>query len=216
MLPAGQAPVKQEFLPRRLGGHQVLAIELFHLLQSCFEARAKITILDLVCGTGESSRMIASVCRTRGYEASIRAVHFDEATLAVARERSADYPQISFELMQMGAWTSLPAESVDVITCCFGLNAFPLQTAVSMFEAIDRATRTAWMVLDLKRTRMLTVVAEAVRHWTPGDAEDWQNAGLLTQQAFSGRELKNLAFHAGVSDYSWRNWFLHQVMIRHK
>jgi ubiquinone/menaquinone biosynthesis C-methylase UbiE len=210
-------PVEQsEALARKLGGRQVLAIELHHLLQSCFRPRARITVLDLVCGTGGFSRFTAELCRNRGYAASLRAIDFDQKAVERARSLSDGDPGIRFEVVPMAEWAKLPASSVDLVTCCFGLHGLPLDHAVSLVEAIDRVARTAWLVLDMKRTRMLTMVTEAMIHWTPGNGRLGRDAGSLTQQAFTGHELKNLAFHAGVSDYSWRTWLLHQVMIRHK
>ena len=61
------------------------------------------------------------------------------------------------------------------------------------------------------------MLAEALGSWFSKNGRDLRQAVALTQQAFTGREMKNLAFHAGIADYEWRGWFLlHQTLIRVK
>jgi ubiquinone/menaquinone biosynthesis C-methylase UbiE len=109
-------------------------------------------VLDVACGTGAASRVVA---RRAGPSGSVTGVDLGEPTLAIARAHPAEPDAAPIEYLQ-GDATALPVpdQSFDIAICQQGLQFFP-----------DRALALAAMRSALKPGGRL-----AVATWTGVDA----------------------------------------------
>jgi ubiquinone/menaquinone biosynthesis C-methylase UbiE len=216
ILPAGVPPQKDELLPQRLGGRALFLME-FGRMQGVFAPRPKLAVLEIACGSGDLSRLIVDAARARKRAIRVTAVEFTKAAVDEARAKSREYPEIDYVLHPLGSLEELSPGGHDLAVCGFALHLFGIDKAISIIKAMDCSSRGAWMVMDFRRSRWLTMLAEAVGTWSARNGRDLRQAVALTQQTFTARELKNLAFHAGIADYDYRGWFLlHQTLTRIK
>lgn len=208
---------KNEQLPKRLGGRALFTFEFTRLLQNVFASHSKLSILDISTGSGVLSRQMVDLARSQKRTLRVTAVDFQQETLAQARSLSNDYPEINYSLHSLSDLEKIPAGEFDLVTCNFALHLFPIEKAIGVIRTIDRIAKDAWIVTDFRRSRWLTMFAEAFGTWASENGQKLRDSVSLTQQTFTGREMKNLAFHAGISDYEWRAWsLLHQTLIRVK
>jgi ubiquinone/menaquinone biosynthesis C-methylase UbiE len=217
-IPVSGSPTgKNEELPQRLGGRALFSIVFGRLLQGAAADRQKVSILELGAGSGDLSRLMVDVARARKREIRITAVEFSKADAESARDSSRDYPEIHFEVHSFSGLHELPPGGFDLAISGFALHLFAIDKAIDMVKAMDNTARDGWTIVDFRRTRWLTMLAEVIGTWHSKKATELRQAVALTQQAFTGREMKNLAFHAGIADYQWRGWFLlHQTLSRFK
>jgi len=217
-IPLGGKPLeKNEELPQRLGGRALFSLEFSRMLQGVLASRPKLSILELGAGSGDLSRLMVDAARSRKCAVRVMAVEFSKGAVEAARARSRDYPEIDFVMRSLPDLDELRSVGFDLTVCGFALHLFPIEQAIGLLKTIDRTARAGWIVTDFRRSRWLTMLAEALGSWFSKNGRDLRQAVALTQQAFTGREMKNLAFHAGIADYEWRGWFLlHQTLIRVK
>ena len=216
ILSAGARPEKDELLPQRLGGRALFLME-FARMQGVFAPRPRLAVLEIAAGSGDYSRLIVDAARARKRAIRVTEVEFSKAAIDAARARSRDYPEIDFVLHSLAGLDELAPGGHDLAGCGVALHLFGIDQAVAIIKAMDRSARGAWMAVDFRRSRWLTMLAEAVVSWSSKNGQDPRQAVSLTQQAFTAREMKNLAFHAGIADYEYRGWFLlHQTLIRIK
>ena len=212
-----QPLAKNDQLSRVLGGQQVFVREFKRIVQSFLHPRQKLTVLDLVTGSGEFSRLMVDIARDQKWDTQVRAVDFEKPIIDAARKKSPRYPQIDFAFHPLSELDKLSPASFDVAVCCFALHLFSTENAVTLLRCIDRVASHGWLLLDLKRSRLLTMFTEAVGLWFGSEQNGNADGVRSTQQAFSAHEMKNLAFHAGISDYHWKNCFvLGQALVKQK
>jgi len=216
ILTPGAPPQKDELLPQRLGGRGLFLME-FGRMQGLFAPRPKLAVLELACGSGELTRLIVDSARARQRAIRVTAIEFSKPAIEEARAKSRDYPEIDYVMHPLDALDELSPGGHDLAVCGFALHLFGVEQAITLLKAMERSSRGAWMAMDFRRSRWLTMLTEAVGTWSAKNGRDLRQAVALTQQAFTARELKNLAFHAGIADYSYRGWFLlHQTLTRIK
>ena len=210
-------PEKNEQLAQRLGGRTLFAFEFTRLLQGPLAARPKVSVLELASGSGDFSRLMVDAARAGHRAVRVQAVEFQKSAVDMGRSRSRDYPEIDFVLQSIPGLEELPTAGFDLVVCGFAMHLFGIDQAISLFKTIDRTARDAWLVTDFRRSRWLTMLTEALGTWSSTNGRNLRDTVSLTQQTFTGREMKNLAFHAGIADYQYKGWLLlHQTLIRVK
>jgi ubiquinone/menaquinone biosynthesis C-methylase UbiE len=97
--------------------------------------------LEIGCGAGAFSRLLAGRAR------QVTALDLSPEMIAIARERSAEFANITFEVRDVLAW-DFPAERFDCIATIATLHHLPLeQMLVKMKRALKRGG--VLLVLDL-------------------------------------------------------------------
>ena len=213
----GRPPEKNEPLVMRLGGRSLFSFAFARLLQGPLADRPKPSILEISAGSGELTRLMVDMARARNRTIRVTAVEFQKSAVDACRSASRGYPEIDSTLSTVAGLEDLRTAGYDMVVCGFAMHLFPIDQAIVLLKTIDRTARDAWLVTDLRRSRWLTMITEALGSWSASNGSGLQEAVSLTQQAFTGREMKNLAFHAGIADYEWRGWLLlHQTLTRIK
>lgn len=95
---------------------------LLHLPANCNNA------LDIGCGTGSFSRKLAA------HFANVRALDLSPEMIRLARERSAQFPNIEFELVDV-IDRNLPGESFDCIATIATLHHLPFEEMLLKMKA---------------------------------------------------------------------------------
>ena len=106
-----------------------------HIPDPCREA------LEIGCGTGEFSRLLA---RTAG---RVLALDLSPNMIGLARERSAQFPNIDFEVADV-LTRELPAERFDCIATIATLHHMPVAEALSKIKSALKAGGVL-LILDL-------------------------------------------------------------------
>jgi SAM-dependent methyltransferase len=103
--------------------------------------------LELGCGTGEFSRLLAQRCET------VLAVDLSPRMIEAARARSMDHPNVEYGLADASSW-EFPSERFDCVASIATLHHLPLAPTLARMGGALRSGGTL-LVLDLFRERGL-------------------------------------------------------------
>ncbi len=117
------------------------------------------TAIDVATGTGKVAADLWRAARPGGH---VTGIDFSEGMLAVARERHADAPGLSF---MQGDALALPIDdgSADVATICFGMRN--LHDYAQGFAEMRRVVRPGGRVVCLEIARPANRIAQAAQAW---------------------------------------------------
>jgi SAM-dependent methyltransferase len=179
-----------ETINRRLGG---IAIPLRYLPD--FRPR---TILDLGTGAGDVPRAIA-----QRLNVTITAVDGNPEILAIARERSANFPQIRFEQHNLLALPYAPG-SFDVVLCALALHHFAETDAIAILRRIHDIARVGFIVNDLRRNRVAIGLSKLMARTIITNPIARFDAPASCERAFTAPELHAMAERAGMTNFQIR------------
>jgi 2-polyprenyl-3-methyl-5-hydroxy-6-metoxy-1,4-benzoquinol methylase len=149
----------------------------------------------------------------------VDAVDRQSSTLKIARDLSADYPEIHF--LQSDA-LSFGEESspYDLVLCSLALHHFEENAAIQLLVRCRALSRKYVLVSDLRRGLLATVGAYLLTAFIFRDAMTRTDARLSAARAFSFREFRSLAERAGWEDFGHRKFrFARQALwleLRHQ
>jgi ArsR family transcriptional regulator len=148
-----------------------------------------LTIADLGCGTGAMLPLLAPVAANRGPngEPGVIGIDREDAMLDVARERTADLPNVVLRRGLLDA-LPLPNASVDLALCELVLHH--VRELGPAFSEVARVLKPhgRWIVLDM------------VEH----DRQDYADTMGHQHLGFSRAGMEALAREAGLGVQSWR------------
>src|ERR1039457_249403 len=133
-----------EDINRFLGGYRIPLLYLRKLSDSLRSAKT-LTILDLATGAAAVPRAIVIWARSRRVDVAITAVDGNPEILRIARENTADWPEIRVEQHDLLA-LPYPAASFDVVICSLTLHHFSEPDAVAILQRIHDITRGGWII----------------------------------------------------------------------
>ena len=136
---------------RRFGSHRLVR----HFLPRWLKPTPTARLLDFATGSGDIPRLIVDllapiVCRIR-----VDAIDQQGSTVEIARNLSANYPEISFAAADLFAWN--PPELYDIVFCSLALHHFTEIDAVRVLQKCAKLSRGAVLVSDLRRARWLSL-----------------------------------------------------------
>ena len=159
-----------------------------------------LRVLDLATGEGDLPRELVLWCRQHGIPVTVDAVDINEATLAVAKERSRDFPEITFHQGDIRSWGSLSA-SWDFVLCSLALHHFSGEDAVLVMRNAKRLSSHHLLMADLERSRSGALGIWVLTALLLREPMTQHDARLSIRRAFSFEELRSLALDAG-----WKNF----------
>jgi ubiquinone/menaquinone biosynthesis C-methylase UbiE len=115
---------------------------LKHVPAPCKEA------LDIGCGTGAFSRLLAERCER------VQALDLSPEMVRIARERSRDYTNIDFQVADVLTW-DFPVERFDCIVSIATLHHLPMETVLTKMRDALQPGGTL-LVLDLFKSQTLS------------------------------------------------------------
>jgi SAM-dependent methyltransferase len=184
-----------ERLNRRFGSYHLIR----YFLRRWIGPGESVSLLDLCTGSGDIPRCIADWSRAQNSTIRIHAVDFQPSTLSIARTKSINYPEITYEVADVLRFT--PARPFDIVICSLALHHFAFPDAVNLLRRIRSFAGRGVVVADLVRSDfgmvgIYILTSLLVRH--PMNRFD---ARLSMRRAFSFDELTAVAVAAGWSGF---------------
>ncbi len=160
---------------------------------------ARLRIVDLATGSGDIPRLIINHSRAIGALVEIDAVDRQSATVDIARELSAGYPEISYIDADILEWK--PAAAHDIALCTLTLHHFSNEDAVKVLRRCSEVATKFVLVSDLRRGFFLKVGVYILTAFIFRETMTRYDARLSAARAFSFKEFDKLARQAG-----WQNF----------
>ena len=161
--------------------------------------RARLRIVDLATGSGDIPRLIINHSRAIGALVEIDAVDRQSATVDIARELSAGYPEISYIDADILEWK--PAAAHDIALCTLTLHHFSNEDAVKVLRRCSEVATRFVLVSDLRRGFFLKAGVYILTAFVLREPMTRYDARLSAARAFSFKEFDKLARQAG-----WQNF----------
>ncbi len=193
--------VNLEKINRHFGCHRLLKMFLHGWLQPGRSYR----LLDMATGYGDIPRMIIRWGRRHDISIRIDAIDLRKPTLDLAREASADYPEIDF--IQADALTYEAPATYDLVLCTLALHHFSEADAVRLLRAASQLSHRHVLISDLERGRFSQAAIWLMTQFLYREPMTRHDARLSIERAFSFRELRDLAERAGWSAFVQRHFF---------
>lgn len=150
-----------------------------------------LTVLDLCTGSGDIPRRLVDQARARGRPIKVWAVDFQPATLEIARQLSAKYPEIEYRRADvLDPAADLPA--ADLVLCSLALHHFSDADAVRLLQTCRARARRAALVADLQRRRLTTWGVWWLTTTCYRDPMTVADARTSARRAFSFKELSSM------------------------
>lgn len=182
-------------LNRWFGSHRLLRTFLGHWL----EPGGGYRVLDLATGAGDLPRVMVGWARRRGIRLQIDAVDANESTLAIARQASGDFPEITF--LRDNVLTFAPAGTYDLVYCSLALHHFSEADAVRLLRRCRELSHRCVLVADLERSLATLLGIRALTSVLYREPMTRTDAIASAHRAFSFPEFSALAEAAGWSDF---------------
>ena len=187
-------------LNRFFGGHALV----FRFLRNWVQTGQSLRVLDLATGSGDVPRLVVDHARRLDANVEVIAVDQQTSTLEIARELSADYPEISYQHGNILEWEN--GDTYDIVLCTLALHHFSEDDAVRLLRHCRKLSRGCVLVSDLRRGFLATVgiyLLTAIIFRAPMTKADGRASA---ERAFSFRELRSLAERAGWKDFHQRKF----------
>jgi 2-polyprenyl-3-methyl-5-hydroxy-6-metoxy-1,4-benzoquinol methylase len=159
----------------------------------------RVAIVDLATGSGDIPRLIVDHARRIGARVEIEALDRQGATLQIARNLSASYPEISYIEANILEWHS--NRSYDMVLCSLVLHHFSEQDAVRVLARCRELSRRFVLVSDLRRGAFLTAGVYLLTTLVFREPMTRYDGRLSAARAFSFAQFHQLAVQAG-----WKNF----------
>ena len=188
-------------LNRFFGGHALVS----RFLRDSIQPGKLLRVLDLATGSGDVPRLVVDHARSLDANVEVTAVDQQTSTLEIARQLSADYPEISYQHGNILDWGN--GDTYDIVLCTLALHHFSEDDAVRLLQRCRKLSHGCVLVSDLRRGFLATVgiyLLTAIIFRAPMTKADGRASA---ERAFSFREFRSLAESAG-----WKNF--HQRKFR--
>lgn len=198
-------PVTEELVSdlrnlRQLNRHFGSYALIEHFLRRWVLPGTEMRVLDLATGSGDIPRLVVDYARKVGATVSVDAIDRQRSTLEIARDLSADYPEISFleaDVLSFGGEGS----TYDLVLCSLALHHFQENEAVHLLRRCRELSDRFILVSDLRRGFLATIGVYFLTALVFRESMTRTDARLSAERAFSFREFHSLAERAG-----WRNF----------
>ncbi len=196
-----------EWLNRTFGAYSFLK----KFLQTHFSGLTNLRILDLATGSGDLPRLAVDWARKRGISIQIDALDSHPSTLAIARERSHDYPEIKYHQHDIReAW---PHQNYNLVMSFLALHHFSNDHALTVLQQMRSNHNAHCLVVDLERSRPAIVAIDLLAATLLASSMSRHDARLSIRRAFNYNELAELAVTAGWPHPQQRRVFLFRQAI---
>jgi SAM-dependent methyltransferase len=200
-----------------LGGFRLTLDGISELMEGR-DSTMPVTIIDLGCGDGEMLRKIARFAEGKGYRFNLIGLDANAHILAEAETRSAQFPNISFQKMDVFS-EELHAIPFDIALCSLFLHHFSNNDIVSLLQRLSERANIGIVVNDLHRSRVAFGLFRLISNMfltTPLTRRD----GLVSiARGFKKKELVYLSESIrGMNSYIRWNWAFRYkwILKKHK
>lgn len=203
---------KLAIINRQLGGDRVTTSGVEALLKDIPLSR-EITFIDLGCGDGSMLRLLADIGRKAGRSFKFIGLDANAYTVAHARSCSKNYPEVSFQ--QMDVFSSQMHElRYDIALATLFMHHFTNEQIEEMLRIIASNARIGIVINDLQRSKvayyLFGIYASFMRnHMIKHDGE------ISILRAFKRVDLERIFTKLGLkSEIRFKFAFRYQWIIR--
>ncbi|MEO5754562.1 MAG: methyltransferase domain-containing protein [Chthoniobacterales bacterium] len=175
-----------------------------HFLRRWIRQGDKWRVLDLATGSGDIPRLVAEFAREVGAEVEIDAVDFQASTIEIARQLSADFPEIRYHRADIHHFGE--EGGYDVVLFSLALHHFSDEDAVSLLRRCVMLARGKVLVADLRRSWLAKIGIDLLTSTIFREPMTRNDARASIVRAFSFAELDQLARTAGWKKYGHRRF----------
>jgi SAM-dependent methyltransferase len=183
---------------RYLGGYRGVMRAVARLVEE--QKLARFSLLDVGAGSGDIPARIATRIRKKRIAARLVAIETEPVTVAVAAEKTRDYPEIS---LVQGDAMALPfrAASFDFVLASQLLHHFSEDNVVTLLRTWSKVARRAIIVSDLVRHPLAYYGIRAITRLFTGNVMTLTDAPLSVWRAFTMAEWRELFRRADVGQF---------------
>jgi SAM-dependent methyltransferase len=163
-------------------------------LQRWVAPGSTLRVLDLCTGHGDLPRTMVRWARDHGVKITVEAVDAQASTLAIARDASADFPEITW--FEGDALTYGAAGGYDLVHCSLALHHFSETDAVRLLQRFRELSRRWVLVADLERAPWTTLGVWLLTALIYREKMTQVDARESARRAFSFSEFRELARRA--------------------
>ncbi len=168
-------------------------------------------LLDLATASGDIPRQIVDSARSLGVRVEIDAVDQQSSTLAIARELSDDYPEITYHEGDVRTFGT--GQTWDIVHCSLAIHHFSADDATAVFRQIRSLATSHALVADLRRCAGGTLGVDVMTTVWMREPMTRNDARASVRRAFSFEEYRALAEAAGWADFQHARHFLFRQFI---
>lgn len=203
-----------DVINRLLGGNGVTMSGLKEMARFHSPSGDPLTIADLGCGSGDLLRRFARYARRNGIAVKLTGIDANRSIVDYARSHSADYPEISYE-------------SVDVLSPEFATKNYDIICGTLFFHHFDDHTLSHLLTQLVRQASLGVLINDIHRHWLAYHSIRWltrwfssssmvrYDAPLSVQRAFTRGDWNRVFAQAGIAHYriSWRWAFRWKITL---
>ncbi len=183
---------------RYLGGYRGVMRAVARLVEE--QKLARFSLLDVGAGSGDIPARIATRIRKKRIAARLVAIETEPVTVAVAAEKTRDYPEIS---LVQGDAMALPfrAASFDFVLASQLLHHFSEDNVVTLLRTWSKVARRTIIVSDLVRHPLAYYGIRAITRLFTRNVMTLTDAPLSVWRAFTMAEWRELFRRADVGQF---------------
>ena len=187
---------KLETINRLLGGNSVTIKGLNKILSKSSKTKT-ITIVDLGCGHGDILRDVAKFGRKNSYKFKLIGIDANNAAIDYAKALSKDYPELSFETIDIFS-DDFKKQSFDVVLCTLFLHHFKNNELIPFLKSIVQKASIGVIVNDLHRHKLAYYLFKIIGLFIKNKMvrEDGLTSIL---RAFKRKEIETILKKTGVN-----------------
>lgn len=136
---------------RLLGGNRITLSSVCKLIKEF--PRKQYTIVDIGCGDGEMLRELANYFRNTEIEIVLIGLDLNEKALAIARELSVDFPEITFLKQDILALKPLNF-NCDILLCTLTMHHFSNEQIPIFLSQFTKLAKIGVIINDLQRSAL--------------------------------------------------------------
>jgi 2-polyprenyl-3-methyl-5-hydroxy-6-metoxy-1,4-benzoquinol methylase len=175
-----------------------------HFLGRWIRPGDNLRLLDLATGSGDIPRLVVGFAHTIGARVQIDAVDFQASTIEIARQLSADFPEIQYHCSDIHH--AGETKAYDIVLFSLALHHFSADDAVQLLRRCRELSRGQVLVADLRRGWLAKVGVDLLTTVFFREAMTRNDARVSAARAFSFQELDDLARQAGWSNFGHRRF----------
>ena len=187
-------------LNRNFGSYRLIR----YFLRRWIRRGDNLRILDLATGSGDIPRLAAEFSRAVGAQVEIDAVDFQASTIEIARQLSADFPEIHYHCVDIHHFGE--NQAYDIVLFSLALHHFSADDAVRLLRQCRALSHGHVLVADLRRGWFAKIGVDLLTTVLFREAMTRNDARVSAARAFSFQEMDDLARVAGWSDFGHRRF----------
>jgi 2-polyprenyl-3-methyl-5-hydroxy-6-metoxy-1,4-benzoquinol methylase len=190
-----------------LGGN-LISLQSF---KAIVKGKQKVRVADLGCGSGDIMMLMADYCRKNDIEASFVGIDANPFIIKYAEEQSAEYPEISFQCVNI-LDEEFKRENYDIIHCCLFIHHFTQEQLLPLFQQFKQQAEHV-IINDLHRHYLAYWSIKVLTAIFSKSYMVKNDAAVSVKRGFSKADLESLMKEAEIETYQlkWKWAFRWQL-----